>query len=41
MMPLNNSHFEEIVADIKEQYRRGVATCPIAASKHCYDSFFK
>lgn len=29
MMPLNDSHFEEIVEDIKEQYRRGVATCPM------------
>jgi hypothetical protein len=29
IMPLNNIHFEEIVADIKEQFNRGVTTCPL------------
>lgn len=29
MMPLNDSHFEEVVADIKDQYMRGVTTCPM------------
>ena len=29
MMPLNDSHFEEVIADIKDQYMRGVTTCPM------------
>lgn len=29
MMPLIDDHFEEIVVDVKEQYRRGVTTCPM------------
>lgn len=29
MMPLVTDHFEEMVADIIEQYRRGVTTCPL------------
>ena len=29
MMPLNDNHFEEIVDDIKDQYKRGVTTCPM------------
>ncbi len=29
MMPLNMAHFDEICADIKEQYKRGVTTCPL------------
>lgn len=29
MMPLNENHFDELVADIKDQYKRGVTTCPL------------
>ena len=29
MMPLNDSHFDEMVADIKDQYKRGVTSCPM------------
>ena len=29
MMPLVTDHFDEMVEDIKEQYRRGVTTCPL------------
>lgn len=29
MMPLNVTHFDEMCADIKEQYKRGITTCPL------------
>ena len=29
MMPLNMTHFDEMCADIKEQYKRGITTCPL------------
>lgn len=29
MMPLNVTHFDEMVADIKDQYKREVTTCPL------------
>ncbi|MBQ8879853.1 MAG: hypothetical protein IJY69_03305 [Clostridia bacterium] len=29
MMPLNVAHFDEICADIKDQYNRGITTCPL------------
>lgn len=29
MMPLNDAHFDEMCADIKEQYKRGITTCPL------------
>ncbi len=29
MMPLNVTHLDEMCEDIKEQYRRGVTTCPL------------
>lgn len=29
MMPLNTDHLEEICADVKEQYGRGVTSCPL------------
>ena len=29
MMPLVTDHFDEMVEDIKEQYKRGVTTCPL------------
>ena len=29
MMPLVTDHFDEVVADIREQYRRGITTCPL------------
>ena len=29
MMPLNTTHLEEVCADVKEQYRRGITTCPL------------
>lgn len=29
IMPPNELHFDEIVSDIKDQYRRGVTTCPM------------
>ena len=29
MMPLVTDHFDEMVRDIKEQYRRGVTSCPL------------
>ena len=29
MMPLVTDHFDEMVDDITEQYRRGITTCPL------------
>ena len=29
MMPLDTAHIDELVADIKEQYERGISTCPM------------
>lgn len=29
MMPLNVVHFDDMCADIKDQYRRGITTCPL------------
>lgn len=29
MMPLNVTHFDDMCADIKDQYKRGITTCPL------------
>lgn len=29
MMPLDANHIDELVADIKDQYKRGISTCPM------------
>ena len=29
MMPLHTDHLDELVADIKDQYKRGISTCPM------------
>ena len=29
IMPLDTAHLDEICADIREQYEKGIATCPL------------
>ena len=29
MMPLDTDHLDELVADIKDQHKRGISTCPM------------